>query len=227
MSLNTYSHWLPILEKLGNDSNLFNLVKRCPLEIMQQWNIHYFKKDAIIFQQNKIYDEFNIVLEGKANVYVQSSDDKKYQQAKYHCGDIIGELEVFERKPYVCTVEAETDLILLNVSRDNFLKWLELDSHFNRQLLFIFSQQYYQLAQKAAEDSLYSLHQRICNHLINTAKQECQHTIQVNKKNLSNQFAVTIRSINRVFQHLKELNIIEMQGEKITIIDMQQLVQQA
>ncbi|QIQ20378.1 Crp/Fnr family transcriptional regulator [Zophobihabitans entericus] len=217
------NHWLLILDKLESESELFELVKRCPLEVMQHWKVNYFSKGTVIFEQNKIYDEFNIVIDGKINVYVQSADDRKYLQAQYQTGDIIGELEIFERKPYVSTVEAADDLTLLNISREHFLRWIELDSHFNRQLLLKFSQQYYQLAKKAAEDSLYSLQQRVCQYLLQEMKLSKQSTIFVNKKNLSDQYAVTIRSINRVLQQLKESGAIGINGDKVTIINQHRL----
>ena len=50
--------------------------------------------------------------------------------------------------------------------------------------------------------------------------------IKVNKEQLSEQFAVTQRSINRVLQQLKEKNLIEVSNNSIFVIDIEGLVEE-
>ena len=47
--------------------------------------------------------------------------------------------------------------------------------------------------------------------------------VNINKEQLSEQFAVTSRSINRVLQYLKEKGLIEVSNSSILIIDIQGL----
>lgn len=222
---NIYDYWLPILQKMDEHAPLQALLKRCPLEIMQHWQLTTFKKGTLIFAQNQIYDEFNIVIEGQAQIYSTSRDNKKYRQASYQAGDIIGELEIFEQKPYVSNIAAITNITLLRIPRAVFLNWLALDSNFTYQLLLRFSQQYYLLAKKSAEDNLYSLNQRVGQYLLETARQQQTLQFEIHKQQISEQFAVTIRSINRALQGLMQQHIISLKNNQITLLDKEKLIE--
>jgi CRP-like cAMP-binding protein len=139
---------------------------------------------------------------------------------------MLGELEIFERRQYICSVEAVSDAALLVLTREEFIRWLGLDNYFNQKILQAVSVQYYQLSKKAGEDILYSLHQRIC--LVLWQKyQQIQSSIPLNKQQLSEQFAVAPRSINRILSELREDNIIAIHGEQIQVLDPQRLRQHA
>ena len=87
--------------------------------------------------------------------------------------------------------------------------------------------QFYRLSQKAGEDTLHSLKQRVCKYLINSGngKTKCENQVIVNieKEQLSEKFAVTQRSINRILQYLKEKDIIDVNSTYIIIKDIDEL----
>lgn len=224
--------WVVLLSTLEDDSNLMDLVRYCPLDILRFWQFNRFSSQTTLFEQGKVYDAFYLIIEGSVEVYVQSPDGKKYSQAQYRRGDMIGELEIFERKPYICTVRALDDVSLLSVPREHFIRWLQLDNHFNNKILHRFSELYYLQSQKAAKDSLYSLLQRVCLFLLDNIPQQNKAEpaqaveIKVNKQQLSHQLAVTLRSINRIFAQLRQSGIISVDEERVNILNIDYLKQQ-
>lgn len=224
------SEWLSVVELVTGDGILYDLLKYCPLAILRRWQLQQVRPGTLICQQHEICHEFHLIAQGNVDVFIHADDGRKYLQARYHAGDMLGELEIFEQRPYICSVEATSEVTLLTLSRSDFCHWLTVDNYFNQKIIRSFSSQYYQLSKKAGEDSLYSLHQRVCHALWQSyqhqgAKNEGEITI--NKQQLSEQFAVAPRSINRILFELREQQIITVNGERIAVIDPVRLHQQA
>ncbi len=138
-----------------------------------------------------------------------------------------GELEIFESRHYICSVMAVGSVQLLSLPQADFHRWLALDNHFNQRMLRFFSQQYYQLSKKASSDNLYSLYQRVCQALWQRYQHDESTTILLDKQNLSQEFAATTRSINRILHDLKSLKIIDTDGERIVLLAPEKLKQEA
>lgn len=220
------SDWLSVIERVTGDPALYELLKYCPLDILRSWQLKHYSRGSLIFRQGEICNEFHLIIKGDIDVFTTADDGRKYSQARYKKGDILGELEIFERRQYICSVEAVSDSALLVLTREDFCRWLALDNYFNQKILQAVSDQYYQLSKKAGEDILYSLHQRIC--LVLWQKhQQIRGNIPLNKQQLSEQFAVAPRSINRILSELREDNIIAIHGEQIQVLDPLRLRQHA
>lgn len=215
-----------VIERITSDAVLGELLKYCPLDILRCWQIKHYPPQDLILRQGEVCDDFSLIIKGEVDVFTTAEDGRKYSQAQYKKGDILGELEIFQPRQYICSVRSLSEVTLFTLKRADFLRWLALDSYFNQRILQYISDQYYQLSKKAGEDILYSLHQRICLMLCQKY-QETQSDIQINKQQLSEQFAAAPRSINRILSTLREENIIAIGGDTIQIIDPQRLSQYA
>lgn len=222
--------WLNVVERITRDAILYDLLKYCPLAILRRWKLQQVRHGTLICQQNTVCQEFHLIVQGDVDVFITAEDGRKYLQARYHTGDMLGELEIFEQRPYICSVEAISDVTLLTLSRADFCHWLTIDNHFNQKIIQSFSSQYYQLSKKAGENSLYSLHQRLCLTLWQHYQQQEgdeEKEITIDKQRLSEQFAVAPRSINRILFELREQQIITVTGEQIVVTDPGHLRQYA
>lgn len=161
------------------------------------------------------------------DVFYEAEDGRRYRQAHYCKGDMLGELEIFESRHYICSVVAVGNVQLLSLSQEHFNHWLALDNHFNQRILRFFSQQYYQLSKKASSDNLYSLHQRVCQALWQRYQHNKSTSILLDKQNLSQEFAATTRSINRILHDLKSLKIIDTDGDRIVLLAPEKLKREA
>lgn len=102
-----------------------------------------------------------------------------------------------------------------------------MDRHFSIYITKTLCNNFYNLSKLAGDNTLYSLKYRICNYLLYRVdtgiKTDKVIKIEVNKEQLSEQFAVTSRSINRVLKQLKESKIITVDNNYINIIDLEGL----
>lgn len=107
------------------------------------------------------------------------------------------------------------------------MKWLELDRDISLYIIKYSNNRSCYCAQKTLENSLYPLKMRVCDHLLSCCKQIENKAgsieIKLNKEKLSERFAVTIRSINRILQYLKKSNIIDENTDSIIIKDLRKL----
>ncbi|MCS3430989.1 CRP-like cAMP-binding protein [Klebsiella sp. BIGb0407] len=224
-----HGEWLSIIELITCDPVLYAVLKYCPLDILCHWQLRHLSQGTTVFHQGEPCEEFYLIVKGEFDVFIAAEDGRKYSQARYRKGDMLGELEIFEQRPYICSVEAVSDATLLVITAEDFFRWLKLDNYFNQKILQAVSRQYYQLSKKAGEDILYSLHQRICLVLWQKYQQQDnkQSALIINKQQLSEQFAVAPRSINRILFELRESNVITINGEQIQILDVPRLQQYA
>lgn len=219
--------WLSLVELVTRNAVLYEWVKNCPLSVMRSWIGQTVAPGELICRQGDTCQHFWLILQGEADIFFEAEDGRRYRQARYHQGDILGELEIFEQRPYICSVEATRETQLLRLNREDFHRWLALDNHFNQRILRTSSQQYYHLSAKAGADSLYTLQQRVALALWQRFTQQGHDRITLDKQQLSLEFAATMRSINRILFTLKEQQIIAVEGESIILLDAARLQREA
>ncbi|MCC5910197.1 MAG: Crp/Fnr family transcriptional regulator [Clostridiaceae bacterium] len=215
---------------IESNAIIMRMLRDCPYDIFKRWEIKEYSKGHIVCEQDMHYPYFYIIVEGYANIYIAAENGKKYAQSIYKDGDYFGELEIFENKPYICSVEALTNLTLLRIDREYFIKLIEKDRNFLLYITKTLCNSFYKLSKKAGEDTLYSLKHRVCNYLIYCLDQGIRREngieIKVEKEHLSQQFVVTQRSINRILKYLKEQEIIEIRNKSILVINVEKLKQE-
>ena len=217
---------MEIIEIIESNSSIKDMLKNCPYDILKRWERKDYKKGEIICQQDVTYDYFHIIIDGYVNICRTAENGRKHSQSIYKKGNYFGELEIFDMKPYICSVEALTDTKTIRIKREYFLQWISSDLHFSLYITKTLCDSFYKLSKLAGENTLYSLKYRICNYLLYEVDSNAKGSsleVNINKEQLSEQFAVTSRSINRVLQYLKEKGLIEVSNSSILIIDIKGL----
>ncbi|NMM66004.1 Crp/Fnr family transcriptional regulator [Clostridium sp. P21] len=214
---------LKVVEVIEKEKIIYNILKSCPYEILKQWEIFKYKKGKTFLKQGEIYPYFFIIIEGQANIFVMSHNGKRYSQSIYTEGNFIGELEIFNNIPYSCSIEALTDIKLLALKRESFLKWYDMDKNICKYITEQMCTAFYTLSQKSAEDTLYTLKERICNYLLEEYGKSSKANISIDKDTLTAQLAVTKRSLNRTFMELRKEGILEISNSQVFIMNLDKL----
>ncbi len=221
---------LNLLKKIIEaDPELYPIFKGCPDEILSHGQINEYRSGTVICRQGDIIDCLYIVIDGYADIYFMAENGNKYSQAIIQKGQFIGEFEIFDHRPIICSATALTSLKLLQIKYGSFMDWLKVDNHICIALIKYLCNRSYYFSQKAGTDTLYSLKARLCGYLLSRCPLPNQVggiLLKVDKDKLSEEFAVTIRSINRVLQFLKTENIIDIENDSIMIKDLKQLAQE-
>ena len=220
---------LEISEILENDSAIYEIMCQCPYEILRRMIIREYKAKEFILNQGEIYNNIYIVLDGELGIYVESEHGKKYYLNTYRKGNYIGELEMFGNHPYISSVEALTNVKLLELNKADFIKWVKMDKNLNDYFIRTLCDSTYILCSNMGTNTLYSLKSRICKYFIdniNASGQADDMKITINSEMLGEYMAVTQRSVNRILKQLKESGIIEITKAHIVIKNFEKLIEE-
>jgi len=194
---------------------------------LTKWEVQKYHKNDQICEFGVVYEYFYIIIDGYANIQHTSEKGKTYSQSIYGPGTYFGELEIFGGKPYVCSIDAMSDVTLIRLERSVFLKWIGEDNGFLFYLMKTLCESSYELSLKASQDTLYSLTFRICDYLIECKENDNsnEHSdVFLSKKYLSEKFVVTKRSINRILKELQDQNLIRIKESHIEVLDLKGLI---
>jgi len=212
---------------LTNAIEINEHILKSPVKIQNKWTVHKHKAEEIICEVGESYPYFFVIVEGHANIQHTSEKGKTYSQSIYGAGTYFGELEIFGGKPFVCSIEAITDVTLIRLERQYFLEWIQEDNSFLFYLMKTLCESSYDLSLKASQDTLYSLTFRICDYLIECKEKDISNThanVFLSKKYLSEKFVVTKRSINRILKELQDKDFIEIKDSYIEVLDLDGLL---
>lgn len=210
-----------IINIIKKHPHIYRYLKSCPYEILNKWEIVQYEKGKVILKQGVVYDSFFIIVEGKVDIFTMSDDGKRYSQAIYSSGNFIGELEIFDHLPFICSAETISTVKLLKLNRKYFLEWINQDMPFCHNFMKYLCRQFYSLSEKAGKDALYPLKNRICDYLINNIENDniVPAKVSIDKDLLSSQMAVTSRSINRILNELAKKDILKIENNKIYVLN--------
>ena len=61
--------WLTGLTQIVRDPQLYELLKYCPLDIMQCWRVEEIPRGALICRQGDICRQFSLIVSGEVDVF--------------------------------------------------------------------------------------------------------------------------------------------------------------
>lgn len=83
-----------------------------------------FRPGEMLCQQGEPGDSAYIILSGTADVLVDTGGGQLRKVAEIKQNDVVGEISILCDTPRTATVSASSELIALNISKDNFFKIL-------------------------------------------------------------------------------------------------------
>lgn len=87
-----------------------------------------FPKDSFILRENDSGGDLYIILSGTAGIILASRDGKQFLLDEIKRGDFFGELSLLDGKRRSAAVVAQSDVVLLTLKRESFLKVMTKDS---------------------------------------------------------------------------------------------------
>ena len=215
-----------VVEVLDKDKTIYDIFCECPYEILKTVRLKKYRSGEFRLEHGEVHDKFYIIVEGEADIFFVSDNGKKYHIATYKKGQFLGELEHFDRSPFLSLVEGRGEVVTLELSRDEYLNWLEKDSNFKQYILRVLCRYTYSSMQKMSEATLYTLKQRVCQYFIENTSDKGKTSLLLNVEELSERMGVTTRSVNRVLKELKDKKILEINNSKVVIIDRERLLKE-
>lgn len=215
-----------VIDLLERDSKIYEILKDCPYQFLKEIRIKKYSTKEFYLEQGEIHDTFYIIVDGEVDIYIQSEQGKKFYMMTYKKGNFVGELELFGRKPFMSCVESKGEVKTLEINRELCIKWLQKDKNFNDYVLKKLCEVTYISMQNIGENSLYTLKQRICQHIINETKEKTKNFMSLDVEGISEYMGVTKRSVNRVLKELRDKDIIDNVESKLIVKNYEKLLRE-
>lgn len=199
---------------------LQQLLRTCPLHIINEFEIEQFAVGDFQFLQGNKYDNTYIVAAGKVKIYLMSAGGKAVALDIYEQGAFVGEQEALLDKPYSASVVNLTPVTVLKISNDLFKVWLKEDQHFSQELIYNLSMQIFTLTNRTERYSLHSALDQAISYLIWAT----QRNQVMTRATLLNEIDTSSRNLNRILKQLRDLNVITIRKSQIVVTDLPQLI---
>ena len=193
---------------------LIEFINNCPKEIKKELKNRSFKYGEKLLVQNENCDFVYILLKGKIKTYHCDFTGAIYLEDIDSEATIFGELEALINKEVVTTVEALSQCETLEISKESFIKWIELDNKFSLFISKLIAERNYECCKRERVNAFYNLRYRVMYIILNT----------LHKNNLVVEgVGSNIRSINRIINQLIEEGILDYNSGKIKVKSIEKL----
>lgn len=185
-----------------------------------------FGKGMIIFHKGSPGQTLYIIKAGKVRIFTLSESGQEIAVNIYGPGDVFGELALLDGLPRSAGAAAMEKTVTLTLHRDDFLRHLEAYPRMARSIMEVLSTRLRYTTAHA--ESLYFLdvYGRVAAKLLELAdrygvqKEGAEEIeLRLTQAKLASWVAASRESVNKVLGTLRDQGLIEIKGQRITILD--------
>lgn len=177
---------------------------------------HNYKNKTILFHENDKCNSVYLVISGIINVATFTYDGKEYIFNVLKENDIFGDTPTFSNNTFLGDFIALTDVELIEIKKDNFIKLLQNETILNNYLNYI-SKKNLKLRYQVKLYSQTSIRDRILFYLNNEAKNSKVIRIK-SKELLAKELNILRPSLSRELINLKKEGIIDYNKKEIILL---------
>jgi CRP-like cAMP-binding protein len=185
-------------------------------------------KGEMLFQKGDPTHGFYVIVFGQVKLAFPSSTGNEKVVEIIGPKQSFGEAAMFAEYTYPVFAQAIADTLLLHVAKDVIFELLENDPSFARRMLTGMAMRMHMLVQDVESYTLRSSAQRVIGYLLqHCPNSHCEGSIEIvlptSKQIIASRLNLTPETLSRILHDLAEAKLIDMQGKRITISDLQRL----
>jgi CRP-like cAMP-binding protein len=171
-----------------------------------------------------------LVESGRVRISLPGSENREVTLAHLGPGDCFGEMSMLDGEPRSATVTATEDTVVLEGTRDDFMRSLEVNPRIAMSLLVMMSQRL-----RAANDIIESLsfldvQGRVARFLLDMGAKQGAETpegivvpLPYTRQEMANIVSTSRETLTRVLKNFERLRYIKLQRRKATILNVPRL----
>ena len=143
-------------------------------------------------------------------------------------GEPIGEVPVFHGQPYPATAEALSEVELYFFPRLQFVTLIEKNSSLALNMLAVLAQRLRRFSTQIEHLSLKEVPGRLAMYLLYMAKEQKnmnQVVLDIPKGQLASLLGTSPETLSRIFQKMSEEGLIQVEGKRIQLLDIDALAE--
>lgn len=193
-----------------------------------------FVKGESIFAEGETATGFYLLAKGGIKLCKISPDGREKVLHFVHPGETFAEAAFFGDGRYPAEARGVEPGEVLFFPKDSFMGLLERNPRFSLNLIVSLSQQLRRFARQIEELSFAEVPSRLAAYLIELAERKSTSyqgksylDLEMKKGELASRLGTVSETLSRSFRKLKEEGIIEVDGSRVVILDMQALTRVA
>lgn len=193
---------------------------------LSSYTIKKYSKNQIVHLENEICHSMDIVLEGRVSAQKIDEDGNILQVAQFLGGSLFGANLIFSTKNnYPMTLVAESDAVILSLSRELILSLGQANTQFLLGLLNAVSDKALILTDKIDSISLKTIREKIFDFLRYeySLKKNLKINLDLTKKELAERLGIQRTSLSRELAKMRDDGIITFDHKSITIKKLDQI----
>ena len=203
-----------------SDESIKNVLKEI------KYYIKTYSKGEIIANEDDECRSLSLVLAGTVEIQRLYSNGKYIVLSRIFEGDVFGEALVFSKsKTYPATVIALSECKVLFINKSDVLKICSNEEKILENFVSLLSDKVFILNSKINSISLKSIRQKVINYILNEVKKQKDNSIILKntKEEIAALLGIPRPSLSRELINLRDMNYIEFNRKKITILDIESL----
>ncbi len=202
-----------------NEGNLLSSLK----EQAEHEQFQDFEPKEIIFKTGD-YPRYLFGIEkGSAKSFRLNIDGKELISNLYETGDFFGYQPILEERAYNETVVAMESTRLLKIPKDFFVAMVFKDKEIAGKLMRIISKNLSEKEKELMHMAYDSVRKRLAIKLKELIPSDLDNSIAISRTDLAAMVGTTLETLVRTLSELKNLDIIETDSQKITLINRDKL----
>ena len=181
-----------------------------------------FMSNEFIFWDGDSPDWFYVVAEGKVKVLKHSSSGREFIIAFLGSGEIVGEVAVFENKPYPASAQAIAETRVIGIKRADFLSFLANRPQVALKIINILGGRLRDAQNRLRDLASERVEQRIASVLVMLSA-KLGLTLPITRQEIADMAGTTTETAIRVMSQLKDRGIIRSTRGKVVILDEKKL----
>ncbi len=187
-----------------------------------------FKKKNEIFREGDYANHLYLVEKGKVKTIKTNEDGKELITGIYTNGEYFGYEALLKETEHLDSAEAIEDTHIIQIPKIDFFELLYSNREVAKKFIQLLSNNIEEKEQALIDLAYNSVRQRTAGALLTIyekfkEKESDLNGIKVSRDDLSNLVGTATESVIRVLSDLKDENIIESNGGKIVIKDLEKL----
>jgi len=182
----------------------------------------YYNKGEIIFSDGEKGNGFFVLVEGLVKIFKVSSEGKEQIFHIYGPGEPFGQVAVYADLSYPASAEAILKSHVLFFPRAAFVDLITRVPSLAMNMLAVLSKRLREFTVQVENLSLKEVPGRLAAYLLYLAGGEGKEdtvTLSISKGQLASLLGTIPETLSRIFARMTELNLIEMDGRKIRLLN--------
>lgn len=203
-----------------SDETIKNVLKEI------KYYIKTYSKGEIIANEDDECRSLSLVLSGTVEIQRLYSNGKYIVLSRISEGDVFGEALVFSKaKTYPATVIALSECKVLFINKSDVLKICSSEEKILENFVSLLSDKVFILNSKIKSISFKSIRQKVINYILNEVREQKSSSIILKntKEEIASLLGIPRPSLSRELINLRDMNYIEFNRKKITILDIESL----